>query len=95
MRSVVACSDAELGARLRTDARRGIHGAQRRETNATKGVPVVAAVGEAAKGVGLLLAPSFVGELPPSTELTGIAVTVARVAGIALIALAVASRLGN
>ncbi len=38
----------------------------------------------------MLLAPSLVGQLLLGAELTGIAVTVARVAGIALIALGVA-----
>jgi hypothetical protein len=53
-------------------------------------VLVLAAVGEAATGVALLLVPSLVGQLLLGTELTGIAVTVARVAGIALIGLGVA-----
>jgi hypothetical protein len=55
-----------------------------------KGVLVLAAVGEAATGVALLLLPSVVGQLLFGAELTGIAVVVARVAGIALIALSVA-----
>jgi len=55
-----------------------------------KSVLVLAAVGEAATGVALLLLPSLVGHLLLGTELTGVAVTVARVAGIALIALSVA-----
>ena len=50
----------------------------------------LAAFGEAATGVALLLVPSLVGQLLLGAELTGIAVTVARVAGIALIALGVA-----
>jgi hypothetical protein len=53
-------------------------------------VLVLAAVGEAATGVALLLVPSLVGQLLLGAELTGIAVTVARVAGIALIGLGVA-----
>jgi len=48
---------------------------------------VLAAVGEASTGVALLLVPSLVGQLLLGTELTGISVTVARVAGIALIGL--------
>jgi hypothetical protein len=53
-------------------------------------VLVLAAVGEAATGVALLLVPSLVGHLLLGEELTGIAIPVARVAGIALIALGVA-----
>jgi hypothetical protein len=55
-----------------------------------KGVLVFAAVSEAATGLALLVVPSFVGQLLLGTELTGVAATVARVAGIALIALGVA-----
>jgi hypothetical protein len=55
-----------------------------------KGVLVFTAITEAATGVALLLVPLLVGQLLFGMELTGIAVTVARVAGIALIALAVA-----
>jgi hypothetical protein len=52
-----------------------------------KKVLVLAAVSEAAFGLALLVVPSRVGQLLLGAELTGIAVTVARVAGIALIAL--------
>ena len=45
---------------------------------------------EAATGVALLIVPSLVGRLLLGEELTGIAIPVARVAGIALIALGVA-----
>jgi len=55
-----------------------------------KGVLVFAAVSEAATGLALLVVPSLVGQLLLGTELTGVAATVARVAGIALIALGVA-----
>ena len=55
-----------------------------------KGVLVLAAVSEAATGVALLIVPSLVGRLLLGEELTGIAIPVARVAGIALIALGVA-----
>ncbi len=51
---------------------------------------ILAAVSEAATGVALLIVPSLVGQLLFGVELTGIAMTVARVAGIALIALGVA-----
>ncbi len=52
-----------------------------------KRVLVLAAVGEAATGAALLIVPSLVGRLLLGAELTGIAMTVARVTGIALIAL--------
>jgi hypothetical protein len=55
-----------------------------------KRVLVLAAVGEAATGLALLIAPSLVGLLLLGEELTGVAIPVARVAGIALIALGVA-----
>lgn len=55
-----------------------------------KPVLVLAAVGEAATGAALLIVPSTVGSLLLGAELAGPATTVARVAGIALIALAVA-----
>ena len=53
-------------------------------------VLLFAAVAEAATGLALLIVPSLVGQLLLGAELTGLAVTVARVAGIALIALGVA-----
>ena len=55
-----------------------------------KGVLVLAAVGEAATGIALLIVPSLVGQLLLGADLVGVAVTVARVAGIALIALGIA-----
>jgi hypothetical protein len=55
-----------------------------------KTVLAVAAVGEIATGVALLLAPSMVGQLLFGLELVGIAMTITRVAGIALIGLGVA-----
>jgi hypothetical protein len=55
-----------------------------------KRVLVLAAVSEAATGVALLIVPSLVGRLLLGDELTGVAIPVARVAGIALIALGVA-----
>ena len=57
---------------------------------AMKRVLVLAAVGEAATGMALLIVPSLVGQLLLGAELTGIAVIVARVAGIALVALSLA-----
>jgi hypothetical protein len=53
-------------------------------------VLILAAVAEAGIGLALLVAPSLVGQLLLGEGLTGIAVPVARVAGIALIALGVA-----
>jgi hypothetical protein len=55
-----------------------------------KKVLVFAAVGEGATGFALLIVPSLVGQLLLGEELTGIAIPVARVAGIALTALAIA-----
>jgi hypothetical protein len=53
-------------------------------------VLIFAAVAEAGTGLALLVVPSLVGQLLLGEELTGIALPVARVAGIALIALGVA-----
>jgi len=50
----------------------------------------LAAVGEAATGVALLIVPSLVGRLLFGEELTGVAIPVARVTGIALIGLSIA-----
>jgi hypothetical protein len=55
-----------------------------------KRVLVFAAVAEIATGVALFIAPSMVGQWLLGAELTGIAVVVARVAGIALVALGIA-----
>jgi hypothetical protein len=55
-----------------------------------KMVLVFAAVSEAATGAALLIVPALVGQLLFGVELTGIAITVARVTGIALIAFGVA-----
>jgi len=49
-----------------------------------------AAVAEAATGVALIVLPSLVGRLLLGTELTGVAVPLARVTGIALISLGAA-----
>jgi len=53
-------------------------------------VLVLAALAEAATGAGLIILPSLVGRLLLGEDLAGIAVTIARVAGIALIALGIA-----
>ncbi len=55
-----------------------------------KRVLIFAAVGEAATGLALLIVPALVGRLLLGEELSGVAIPVGRVAGIALIALAVA-----
>jgi len=55
-----------------------------------KKVLIFAAVGETATGLALLLVPLLVGRLLLGEELTGTAITVARVAGIALIGLGIA-----
>ena len=60
------------------------------KSNAMKRVLIFAAVGEAGTGLALLFLPSLVGLLLLGKELTGIAIPVARVAGIALVALGVA-----
>jgi len=46
-----------------------------------------AAISEAATGLALLIVPSLVGQLLLGEQLSGVAVPVARVAGMALIAL--------
>jgi hypothetical protein len=52
-------------------------------------VLTLAAVAEEATGVALLIAPSLVGRLLLGAELAGVSIPVARVTGIALIALGV------
>jgi hypothetical protein len=54
-----------------------------------KKVLILAALGEAATGAALVILPSLVGRLLLGEQLTGIAIPVARVAGIALIALGI------
>ncbi len=62
-----------------------------REINTmNKTVLLVAAVAEMATGAALLLAPVLVGHLLLGAELSGLAVIVARVTGIALVALGIA-----
>lgn len=60
------------------------------EIDMMKRVLVLAAVGEATTGLALLIVPALVGQLLLGEELTGVAIPVARVAGIALIGLGVA-----
>ena len=55
-----------------------------------KKILVVAAVGEFATGLALVILPSPVGELLVGAALAGVALPVAQVAGIALMALAIA-----
>ena len=59
-------------------------------TGATPKVLVFSAAAEAATGLALLIVPSLVGLLLLGHELTGVAIPVARVAGIALIAFGIA-----
>ena len=51
---------------------------------------MITGVAEAATGLALLIVPSLVGRLLLGAELTGVSIPVARVLGIALIALAIA-----
>ena len=60
------------------------------EAEAMKKVLIFAAIGEAATGLALLIVPSLVGQLLLGEPLTGVAIPIARVAGIALIALGIA-----
>ena len=53
-------------------------------------VLAIAAVAEAATGAALLIVPSLVGRVLLGEELSGVALQVARVAGIALVALGIA-----
>src|SRR5258708_39510568 len=55
-----------------------------------KSALTLAAVGEAATGLALLIVPSLVGQLLLGEQLAGVAIPVARAAGIALIALGMA-----
>ena len=59
-------------------------------SNEMQWVLIFAAIGEVSTGLALLIVPSLVGRLLLGEELTGIAIPVAGVAGIALIALGVA-----
>ncbi len=60
-----------------------------------KRVLLLAAAGETATGLALLIGPALVGRLLLGTELTGVAVPVARVLGIALLALGVGCSSGS
>ena len=55
-----------------------------------KSALIFAAVGEISTGLTLLIVPGLVGRLLLGEELSGIAIPVARVAGIALVALGIA-----
>ena len=55
-----------------------------------KNVLLLASISEAATGLALLIVPSLVGRLLLGQELVGVAIPVARVLGIALVALGVA-----
>lgn len=60
------------------------------ETPLMKAPLLPAAIGEIGTGLALLVVPSLVGRLLLGEELTGVAIPVARVLGIALVALGVA-----
>jgi hypothetical protein len=60
------------------------------ETESMKKVLLLAAASETATGVALLVVPSLVGRLLLGAGLSGVSIPVARVTGIALIALGVA-----
>jgi hypothetical protein len=55
-----------------------------------KHVLIFAAIGEAGTGLALLIVPSLVGQLLFDEQFAGVTIPVARVAGIALIALGIA-----
>jgi hypothetical protein len=60
------------------------------EIGAMQKVLIFAAVSEAGTGLAFLIVPSLAGQLLFGAQLSGIAVTLARVGGIALIALGIA-----
>jgi hypothetical protein len=60
------------------------------DIGAMKKVLVVAVIAEAVTGLALMVMPSLLGRLLLGEELAGVAIPVARVAGIALIALGLA-----
>jgi len=60
------------------------------DIGAMKKVLVVAVIAEAVTGLALMVMPSLLGRLLLGEELAGVAIPVARVAGIALIALGIA-----
>jgi hypothetical protein len=60
----------------------------------TKALLTFAAIGEAATGLALVVAPALVVQLLLGQDLVGVGVSVARVAGIALVGLGVALRPG-
>jgi hypothetical protein len=55
-----------------------------------RSVLVIAAIAEVATGLALLISPALVGELLLGAEASGLAATVARVAGVALVGLGIA-----
>jgi hypothetical protein len=65
-------------------------GASQRNGGTTKNALTFAAVAEAATGLALLIASSLVVQLLLGEQLAGVAIPVARVAGIALIGLGIA-----
>ena len=81
---------APTGAGRGSEALAASRNCQSGRWRAMKKVLNFAAVAEAATGMALLIVPSLVGRLLLGEDLTGVAIPVARVAGIALIALGVA-----
>jgi hypothetical protein len=75
---------------LAADVQHGNKTVQGTGIGAIRGVLVLAAVAEIATGAALLVVPSLVGQILLGAQLVDIAVTVARVAGIALVALGIA-----
>jgi hypothetical protein len=67
-----------------------LYGRYREELWALSKVLGLAAVAEATTGLALLVVPSLVGQLLLGQQLAGVAIPVARVTGIALIALGIA-----
>jgi hypothetical protein len=65
-------------------------GASQRNGGTMKNALTFAAVAETATGLALLIAPSLVVQLLLGEQLTGVAIPVARVAGVALIGLGIA-----
>lgn len=64
-------------------------------TEAMKRVLLLAGAGETATGLPLLIAPALVGRLLLGAELAGVAIPLARVLGIALLALGVGCSSGS
>ena len=84
---IAGLAKAGTGVLARSTSRRSI---STRHREAVTRALAVAAVAEIATGLALLLAPALVGQVLLGADLTGLAATVARVAGLALIGLGIA-----